>query len=132
MFAPLDNKIIGESIAKLRIHKSKKAREVAFYLNIGEAAYTKYERGETAITIPFINKVANFFDVNPIDIIQNKPENIIENIYAANFAKQNNRTNNLDENILDYINLQFKIRDKQIEYLEQQMKMFLQVSTIRK
>jgi transcriptional regulator with XRE-family HTH domain len=132
MFAPLDNKVIGESIAKLRIHKNKKARELASHLNIGEAAYTKYERGETAITISFINKIAHFFDIDPLEIIQSTPENIIENIHTANVIKQRTKFNGADNNLLDYIDLQLMIRDKQIEHLQLQIRNLLQDSTAQK
>lgn len=55
----MTNDTIGQNIANLRKLKGIKAFEMAKRLNMKESTYTKYERGETAITIEFIDKVAN-------------------------------------------------------------------------
>jgi transcriptional regulator with XRE-family HTH domain len=67
MFTPFDNKLVGRNVAKLRIHREIKAADMAGRLCISETAYTKYERGETTITLEFLNKVAEQFDVNPMN-----------------------------------------------------------------
>ena len=47
----LDNKTVGRNIAKFRMLRDMKASTIAERLDLKEAAYTKYERGETAITL---------------------------------------------------------------------------------
>ena len=79
VFTVLENKTIGRNLYKFRKVKEKKAAEVAEYIGITEAAYTKYERGETNITIDVIQKVAECLKVDPINIIANTPGNFIEN-----------------------------------------------------
>jgi len=58
VFTVLENKTIGRNLYKFRKVNEKKASEVSDYIGITEAAYTKYERGETQITIDVIQKVA--------------------------------------------------------------------------
>ena len=84
MFTPLDNKLVGRNVAKLRKHREVKAADMAGRLGISETAYTKYERGETVITLEFLNKVAEQFDVNPNEFLNATPYTIIENIHDSN------------------------------------------------
>ena len=78
-FTVLENKTIGRNLALFRKLREKKAFEVAEYIGIGEAAYTKYERGEAKITIEIIQKVAELLKVDPLSIISSSPANFIEN-----------------------------------------------------
>jgi transcriptional regulator with XRE-family HTH domain len=122
MFIPLENKTVGQSIAKLRKHRDIKAEEIARILKIGETAYTKYERGETAITIPFLNTVAQFFNINPLQLISNKPENIVENVHNSNVAMNNGNFITLDKELISTLRNQIEIKDKQIETLLSKIK----------
>ena len=78
-FTVLENKTVGRNIYKFRKVKEKKAAEVADYVGITEAAYTKYERGESQITIDLIQKVAEYLNIDPVSIITNTPGNFVEN-----------------------------------------------------
>jgi len=78
-FTVLENKTIGRNLYKFRKIKDKKASEVADFIGISEAAYTKYERGETQITIDFIQKVSECLKVDPVSIITSTPGNFVEN-----------------------------------------------------
>lgn len=78
-FTVLENKKIGRNLALFRKLRDRKAMEVAEYIGIGEAAYTKYERGETRITIEIIQKVAEFLKVDPITLITESPVQYVEN-----------------------------------------------------
>jgi transcriptional regulator with XRE-family HTH domain len=101
MYIPLENKTVGQSIAKLRTHKEIKAEEIAKYLKLSVSAYTKYERGETAITIPFLNIVAQFFNVSPLELLNNGPENIIENIHNSTVAMNNSNFYTVDKDVVN-------------------------------
>ena len=83
-FTVLENKTIGRNLYKFRKVKEKKASEVADYIGISEAAYTKYERGETQITVDIIQKVAAWLKVDSISIIANTPGNFVENTNSPN------------------------------------------------
>jgi DNA-binding XRE family transcriptional regulator len=48
-FTVLENKSIGRNLSTFRKLRDKKALEVADYLGIKEATYTKYERGVRAL-----------------------------------------------------------------------------------
>jgi transcriptional regulator with XRE-family HTH domain len=76
----LDNKIIGRNLSKFRRLQDIKAADLADRIGMKEAAYTKYERGETAITLEFVQKVADALKVDPITILSASPDNFIESI----------------------------------------------------
>ena len=78
-FTVLENKTIGRNLYKFRKVKEKKATELADYIGITEAAYTKYERGESQITIDIIQKVSECLKIDPVSIITNTPGNFVEN-----------------------------------------------------
>ncbi len=79
-FTILENKSIGRNLALFRKLRDKKAFEVAEHIGISEAAYTKYERGESKITVDLIQKVAEFLKVDPLQIVTTSPGNFLENI----------------------------------------------------
>ena len=94
-FMELDNKIIGKNIAKFRKLRDVKASEVAEKLGLSEAAYTKYERGESSITIDIIQKVSETLNVDPFQILSLTPKNFVDNITNSSVAvdfKQENST----------------------------------------
>lgn len=88
----MDNKTIGRNIAKFRLLKDLKAFDVANSLDMKEATYTKYERGETAITIDFVQKVAKVLEIDPLQILSTSPGNILDNIKNSSIAIQENST----------------------------------------
>jgi len=89
-FTVLENKTIGRNLALFRKLREKKAFEVAEYIGIGEAAYTKYERGEAKITIEIIQKVAELLMVDPLQILTAKPGSFVENVSNSSIAIQEN------------------------------------------
>lgn len=88
----LDNISVGKNIAKFRRLKDVKAADIAEQIGLKEAAYTKYERGETAITIDFIQKVSEALNIDPIQLITTSPSNFLENIQHSSIAIQENST----------------------------------------
>jgi transcriptional regulator with XRE-family HTH domain len=85
-FTVLENKNIGRNLATFRKLRDRKAMEVAEHLGIKEAAYTKYERGESKITIELIQKVAEFLNVDPLQIVTANPGHVIEHLTNSNVA----------------------------------------------
>ncbi len=88
----IDNLTIGQNIAKFRKLKSIKAFDIAQKISLSESAYTKYERGETAITIDFVQKVADVLEIDPLQILATSPNNILENISNSSIAIQHHST----------------------------------------
>ena len=82
----LENVVVGHNIAKYRKLKEIKAHDIAEQLGMKEATYTKYERGETAITIDFIQKVAAILEANPLHLITASPNNFLESINHSSFT----------------------------------------------
>ena len=88
----MDNKTIGRNIATFRKLKEIKAFDMAERLQMKETTYTKYERGETAITIDFVNKIGEILEVDPLQILASSPSNILENISNSSIAIQHHST----------------------------------------
>ena len=86
----LDNKIIGRNLAKFRQLRDIKASDLAERIGMKEGAYSKYERGESSITVELVQKVATALDVNPISILAASPDNFIESITNNNSAQIGN------------------------------------------
>jgi len=82
-FTVLENKSIGRNLALFRKLRDKKAFEVAEHIGISEAAYTKYERGESKINIDLIQKVAEFLEVDPMMLLSAHPGHFIENVHDS-------------------------------------------------
>lgn len=98
-FTVLENKSIGRNFSMFRKLRDKKAIEVADYLGLKEAAYTKYERGESKITIDMIQSVAEFLNVDPLQIISSQPGHIIEHLTNSPFSISGNvKANYADKN----------------------------------
>ena len=76
----MDNRTVDQNIAKLRKLKEIKAYEMAKRLNMKESTYTRYERGETAITIEFINKVAVVLGIEALKILAASSKTIFETV----------------------------------------------------
>ncbi|NGM64179.1 helix-turn-helix domain-containing protein [Sphingobacterium sp. SGR-19] len=82
-YLDLDNKKIGQKIYIQRKIKGLKAFDVAERLGIKEAAYTKYERGETKITIEFVRKVSEILDIDPLLLLSSSDINYFDNIHNS-------------------------------------------------
>lgn len=79
-FTVLENKTIGRNFYRLRKIRDKKSGEVAKFLGLGDAAYTKYERGESKITVDIIQKVAEFYKIDPLQLLSASTGNVFENV----------------------------------------------------
>ncbi|ERM80619.1 DNA-binding protein [Rhodonellum psychrophilum GCM71 = DSM 17998] len=114
-FTVLENKNIGRNLSTFRKLRDRKAMEVAEHLGIKEATYTKYERGESKITIDLIQKVAEFLNVDPLQIVTANPGYVIENLTNSPFSiNSSNNTNN--------------INDKQTEVMMKMMETMMQMN----
>jgi transcriptional regulator with XRE-family HTH domain len=76
----MSNKAVGRNLAKFRMLRDMKAFDLAERIGMKEAAYTKYERGESKVTIDLVQKVATALEVDPITILTTSPDNFIETI----------------------------------------------------
>ena len=109
----IDSKTIGQNIARVRKLKEIKAATMAVQLKMKEATYTKYERGETAITLEFIQKVAEVLQLNPIWLLTSDINNILNEYqergtlkndqapYQNSAAIQNQKLNELLESVVE-------------------------------
>jgi len=89
----IDSKTVGQNIARLRKLKDIKAATLALQLNMKEAAYTKYERGETAITVEFVQKVAEVLNLNPIWLLTSDVNDIFHNLQRLPNSIKDQRSN---------------------------------------
>lgn len=83
-FTVLENRTIGRNFYLYRKLRDRKAFEVADFLGIKEATYTKYERGESKITIDLVQRVSEFLNVDPLQLLSAHPGHIIDNHTQSN------------------------------------------------
>jgi transcriptional regulator with XRE-family HTH domain len=94
-FTVLENKAIGRNFSTYRKILGMKASDLAERLGMPESSYSRYERGETPITVELIQQVSDVFKVSPLALMSATPGNIIKN--SSNFAVHgyfNNQTTN--------------------------------------
>ncbi|MBB5437731.1 transcriptional regulator with XRE-family HTH domain [Pedobacter sp. AK017] len=118
-FTKLENKVIGRNISMYRKIREIKAFNIAEQLGLKEAAYSKYERGETAITVDFVQKVAQIINIDPIQMMTVSPGHMINPSMAiqtdSSFRSRDEKQN---EAILTLINSQIEMNKKIMELLE--------------
>jgi transcriptional regulator with XRE-family HTH domain len=85
-FTVLENKTIGHNMSLYRKIRGIKAMEVAEGLGIKEAAYTRYERGEAAITVDIVQKVAEILKVDPLTLLSIAPGSFLDNANNSSSA----------------------------------------------
>ena len=79
----LENKVIGKNIARFRKMREMKPSDIAKQLGMKEAAYTKYEKGESPITIELVQKIAETLKIDPFQILSTAPVSIADNIHNS-------------------------------------------------
>ena len=122
----LDNKLVGKNISKFRKLRDLKAAEVAEKLGLSEAAYTKYERGESSITVDIIQKISETLAIDPLQILSTTPKNFLENInnssVAVDFKQENStyQTSNEEQTklMLKLLETTFSLNERIIMILE--------------
>ncbi|MCS3556790.1 MULTISPECIES: helix-turn-helix domain-containing protein [unclassified Sphingobacterium] len=123
-YLELDNKKIGHKIYIQRKIAGLKAFDVAEQLDIKEAAYTKYERGETKITVDFIKKVADILKIDPLLLLSSPPDAFYSQITnstilnASNFHNFHGNSEKQNESILLLIDNVIKLNDRMMTLLE--------------
>ena len=117
----MENKIVGRNMYITRKIRDKKAVEVAEFLDISESAYTKYERGESKITIEMVQKLAEFHKIDPLQLLMSQPGHIVDNGNNSNIAIQGT-VNTTDEKqtsmMMKLLEAQLAMTEKIIALLE--------------
>jgi transcriptional regulator with XRE-family HTH domain len=74
----LESRTIGKNISMYRKIRGVKASDIAERLGISESSYTRYERGETPITIELVQQISEVLQVNPHMLLSVNPNIFIE------------------------------------------------------
>lgn len=77
-FTVLENKAIGRNISMYRKIRGMKAADLAERLGMKEPSYTRYERGETSITIDIVQQIAEALKVDPLMLISTPPSSFLD------------------------------------------------------
>jgi len=78
-FTVLENKAIGRNLSLYRKIRGLKASDMADRLGMKESSYTRYERGESQLTVEMIQQAAETLKVDPIVLMTVSPGNFLEN-----------------------------------------------------
>jgi len=118
----LDNYTVGQNIAKFRKASGLKAFDVATQLGMKENTYTKYERGETAITIDFVKKVAEIIHAEPFQLLSTSLGNFFNiNSNSQSFINANNNHTSNDQQtmlMLELIKSMLALNERIVALLE--------------
>lgn len=111
---------IGNNIRHCRQLLDKKATDVASDFDMSESAYTKYERGDTKITIDRLLEFAEYFQTSIETLMGVQAQNInIHNAgsYSHGCGNIQQQVNNLHSELFEELKNQLKKKDEQIEKL---------------
>ena len=104
-FTVLENKAIGRNLSLYRKIRGLKASDMAERLGMKESSYTRYERGESQLTVEMIQHAAETLNVDPIVLMTLSPGNFLENacnspnsIIAIHGSNSNCTTTNEEQN----------------------------------
>ncbi|WP_200974454.1 helix-turn-helix domain-containing protein [Echinicola sp. 20G] len=121
-FTILENKTIGRNLYKMRKVKDVKALQLAEHIGITESAYTKYERGESKISIDLIQKVSEYLKVDPLQLIAPNQGNFFENVnnspINSNFQTFNTVNEKQNEMMLSLMSSIVEMNKRLMELLE--------------
>ena len=79
-FTLQENEVIGRNISMFRRLQSIKALDMASRMDMKLGAYSKYERGETRITIEFVKKAAEVLKIDPLKLVAVPTQNFVQTI----------------------------------------------------
>ncbi|HEY9006414.1 MAG TPA: helix-turn-helix transcriptional regulator [Ohtaekwangia sp.] len=100
----LDNKAIGSNISMYRKIRGFKASDIAERLGISESSYTRYERGETSITVDLVKQIADELKIDPVTLLSVHPSNFIDNANSPNSIVISSNSNYMNESELSTTN----------------------------
>ena len=83
----MDAKQIGNNLRFCRERLGYTQEEIGRYLNISQPAYNKYEKGDTALSMQQLEKLASLFGVEEYDILHSSSETLSVPLAFA-FRKQ--------------------------------------------
>ena len=79
-FTLQENEVIGRNISMFRRMQEIKALDMASRMDMKLGAYSKYERGETRITIDFVKKAAEVLKVDPLKLLAVPTQNFVQTL----------------------------------------------------
>ncbi|RUT68235.1 XRE family transcriptional regulator [Flavobacterium cupreum] len=73
------NRIVGNKLKKLRQAKDMSQEEVANGLCMSQSAYARIERGESCSWASYMNRICEFFQLTPEELVKDEEEPIAKN-----------------------------------------------------
>lgn len=113
---------VNEKIKKIRELKDLSQEQVAEKLGLATSSYSKIERGVTNISLTRLEEIAQIFNINATDLLENSNQVIClisENNSSNYYGTQPEMTAELEKYKLT-IQHQNELIEKQAELLEQQ------------
>ncbi|MBF7091216.1 helix-turn-helix transcriptional regulator [Flavobacterium sp. ALJ2] len=106
---------VGNKLKELRKSKNMSQEQVADYLHLSQSAYARIERGESSSWASHANKICEFFEITPEELVTN------------DMRQDKETTNDLNETLI--IN---QLSDKVVEQYEARIKELKKVIKILK
>ncbi|MCD0467381.1 helix-turn-helix domain-containing protein [Flavobacterium sp. ENC] len=94
------NRIVGNKLKKLRQAKDMSREEVANGLCMSQSAYARIERGESCSWASYMNRICEFFQLTPEELVKDEEEPIAKNNDLIKENKTLNALLNVYANII--------------------------------
>lgn len=76
------NRIVGNKLKKMRQAKEMSQEEVANGLCMSQSAYARIERGESCSWASYINRICEFFQLTPEELVKDEEEISVKEDFA--------------------------------------------------
>lgn len=110
---------VAETIKMLREVKNWSQEEMSEKLNISKSSYARWENGESQLKLHQLEKLADVFQIDVLDLLKLSKQNVFLGIVMGNVGdnsvKQINCSNEYAQNQIEKLQLQ-------VEYLTEKLK----------
>lgn len=116
---------INEKLRQLREENHWSQEEMAERMNMSPSGYAKIERGETKLNLDKLQNIAQIFNIDIIELMNNDGKSVVFHMNGnngcsdsvANYYQSTNNEVLVKE--IEHLNTLLKEKDKQIQMLEE-------------
>lgn len=118
---------VGSKIKKIREWKDLTQEEMASKLNISQANYSKYERGEVDLSLTRIEEIAKALNVDVMELLKSDDRNVFviqnnQEVTGVHGTVNNHYAGSNEQMIRDFYEKHFTLMLEKIHRLEEKIR----------
>jgi transcriptional regulator with XRE-family HTH domain len=118
----------ANKLRELRENRKLSQKEVAKAVFMSQTAYSPLENGKNKVDIDKLLLLAQFYNVNPTDLVENNSLSMIFNDKVENgYASFIETLNTENKELFDALKKQLEIKDNQIQQKDTQIEQLLKI-----